>query len=148
MTEKMCIEDLNEVIAIETAVFPDPWGRGMFLSELSHPFSLAYVEKEDAQIVGYILLWQVLDELWLMNFAVHPAKQRRGIGENLLHFAFRLGEERGASKVLLEVRASNLGAQRLYQQFGFRQVGVRRNYYRAPKEDGLLFDCWIKETPR
>ncbi len=147
MTEKMRLEDLDEVTAIEAAVFPDPWGRGMFLSELSD-HSLSYVEREAKRVVGYLILWPILDELCIMNLAVHPARQRRGLGEYLVRFALRLGAERGMRRATLEVRASNEGAQHLYRKCGFQQIGARRNYYTRPREDALLFDCVIPEGVR
>jgi len=147
MIEKMSVSDLDEVLAIETALFSNPWSRGMFLSELSgHAFQWAYVEKAAGQVIAYILFRQVLDELCLMDMAVHPARRRQGIGEHLIRFALRLGEIQGAVKMTLEVRASNLAAQCLYRTCGFQQVGLRRNYYSAPKEDALLFDCPIQST--
>lgn len=116
----------------------------MFESELwETPFSFPYIVREetDRRIVGYVLFWLVYDELHLMNLVVDPAWRRRGIGEKLLRFALETGERRAVRTATLEVRASNLSAQSLYKKLGFYQDGIRRSYYREPKEDALLFRC-------
>lgn len=144
--EPMEITDLPQVLAIERASFSTPWTQTMFLSELfDNPFSLAYVAREEADsaVVGYAIFWIVADELHLLDVAVDPARRRRGIGGKLIRLLFRIAQKKGVRKGMLEVRASNMSAQRLYRKFGFRQVGVRRNYYQGPTEHALLFGCDI-----
>lgn len=139
--ERMTAKDIETIAAIERVSYTSPWTRRMFESELwENPFSFAYVarEEEHRRIVGYVLFWLVYDELHLMNVAVDPAWRRRGIGEELVRFALETGGRRGVRIATLEVRVSNQTAQSLYRKFGFYQVGVRRNYYREPKEDALL----------
>ena len=135
------ITDLPEMMAIERASFPLPWTEGMILTELfDNPFSLSYVAMAGAagRLVGYIFMRVVVDQLHLLNIAVHPAWRGRGIGESLLLRAIRTAREKGLREVELEVRASNRPARALYEKHRFRQVGVRRNYYCRPTEDALL----------
>lgn len=142
--DRMTPKDVDTIITIERAAYSSPWTRRMFESELwENPFSFAYVAREEEQrrIVGYVLFWVVYDELHLMNVAVELAWRRRGIGEGLVRFALESGRRRGIRMATLEVRASNLPAQTLYRNLGFYQVGVRRNYYREPREDALLLQC-------
>jgi ribosomal-protein-alanine N-acetyltransferase len=142
----MEITDLPQVMSIERASFSTPWTQTMFLSELfDNPFSHAYVarDEEDLTIIGYMIFWIVTDELHLLNVAVDPARRRRGIGERLIRRLLQIAEKKKVRKGMLEVRASNMSAQRLYRKFGFREVGVRRNYYQGPTEHALLFGCDI-----
>jgi ribosomal-protein-alanine N-acetyltransferase len=142
--DRMTPKDIETVMTIERAAYSSPWTRRMFESELwENPFSFAYVAKEEEhhQIVGYVLFWIVYDELHLMNVAVDPAWRRKGIGESLVRFALESGWRREVRLATLEVRASNFPAQSLYRNLGFYQVGIRRNYYREPREDALLLQC-------
>ncbi|TAK02492.1 MAG: ribosomal-protein-alanine N-acetyltransferase [Candidatus Manganitrophaceae bacterium] len=148
--DRMTPADVERVLAIEQAAYTSPWTRRMFESELwENPFSFAYVAREEEQrrIVGYVLFWMVYDELHLMNVAVDPAWRKRGIGEELVRFAINTGVGRGIRMATLEVRTSNLTAQSLYRKLGFHQVGVRRSYYREPREDALLLQCEFDGKP-
>lgn len=148
--EPMELSDLHRVMVIERASFSTPWTKTMFVSELfDNPFSLSYVarEEEGREIVGYVVFWAIFYELHVLNVAVDPAWRRRGIGEGLIRFLLQVAQKRGARKGTLEVRASNLSAQQLYRKFGFREVGVRRNYYQGPTENALLFQCDINVCP-
>ncbi len=148
--ERMTPADVDAVLAIERAAYTSPWTKRMFESELwENPFSFAYVarEEEHRRIVGYVLFWMVYDELHLMNVAVDPAWRRRGIGEEMVRFALTTGLARGIRTATLEVRASNFTAQSLYRKLGFFQVGIRRNYYREPREDALLLQCDFDGRP-
>lgn len=148
--EPMEIIDLSRIMEIERASFSFPWTKTMFLSELfDSPFSHAYVarEEEERKIVGYVIFWVVIDEFHLLNLAVDPARRKRGIGERLVRLLFQIAQKLGGRKGTLEVRASNFPAQQLYRKFGFREAGVRRNYYQGPTENALLFQCDIDVCP-
>lgn len=148
--EPMEMTDLPQIMAIERASFSTPWTETMFLSELfDNPFSQAYVarEEEDPSVAGYMIFWIVTDELHLLNLAVNPARRKRGIGERLIRLLLQTAQKKGVRKGMLEVRASNGPAQRLYRKLGFREVGVRRNYYQGPTEHALLFGRDIDPDP-
>lgn len=155
--DRMRPEDLDEVMAIEVESFSLPWTEEMFLSELragEHAENLvarAVVEEgTKPQIVGYICLWVLEDELHINNIAVHPQFRQQGIAQRLLSYALELGRKRGVKSAVLEVRASNRAAQALYEKFGFKVVGVRRRYYTHPTEDALIMrkdDLNGRETP-
>ncbi len=89
-------------------------------------------------IVGYLGLWYMVDEAHIVAIATHPAYRRRGIGERLLARALELARERDIKTVTLEVRVSNEPAQRLYEKYGFRRVGLRPRYYTDNGEDALI----------
>ena len=90
------------------------------------------------EIVGYAGLWLMVDEAHITTFAVAPRHRRQGIGQVMLLHLLGLAESVGASVATLEVRVSNTSAQRLYQKYGFRPVGVRTRYYTDNNEDALI----------
>ncbi len=134
--------DIGPVMAIERRVFSSPWTEQMFLSELKeHPFS--YVVRMKKQIVGYIIFRIACEEMSLMNLAVDAPWQKCGLGEALIRHALHFAKKQTVRRAMLEVRASNAAAQRLYKKLGFLQTGCRRNYYSDPVENALLFEYGI-----
>lgn len=137
-------EDLPEVQAIDRFSFTLPWPESAYRHEIEdNRLSLCLVAEAqepgvEAHIVSMIVVWLVLDEAHIATIATHPDYRQRGIARALLAVALRQSIQRGAKSATLEVRASNLHAQALYQQFGFDIVGRRRRYYRDNQEDALL----------
>lgn len=143
--DRMKPEDLEEVMAIEVASFSLPWTEEMFRSELSvkerseNLVARAITEEgKRPQVVGYLCLWVVGDELHINNLAVHPQHRRQGIARRLLAAAFEIGRKQKTKTAILEVRGSNKAAQALYESLGFKVVGARRHYYAHPSEDALI----------
>ena len=138
----MIIERMNEthvaaVAALEKLCFADPWSLSSIASELNNPLALWLVAVEDGDLCGYIGSQSVMGESDMMNVAVHPDHRRKGVGEMLvLALCEALSGEN--TSLALEVRSSNTPAIALYEKLGFTQVGLRRNYYRNPKEDALI----------
>ena len=138
----MTIERMNEthvaaVAALEKLCFADPWSLSSIASELNNPLALWLVAVEDGDLIGYIGSQSVMGESDMMNVAVHPDHRRKGVGEMLvLALCEALSGEN--TSLALEVRSSNAPAISLYEKLGFVQVGLRRNYYRNPKEDALI----------
>lgn len=91
----------------------------------------------DGRIVGYIVYWVLPGAVDIHNLAVHPAHRHHGVGRCLLQAVIHETRERGLKKVTLEVRKSNVAAQRLYQSLGFVAHGVRKGYYSDDGEDAL-----------
>ena len=130
---------LKDVMAIERQVYPRPWSPSLFLSEMGELRNRAYlVARLDRRVVGYGGLMNYGEEAHVTTIAVDPVHHRRKIGTRLLFELVREAIRMGASAVSLEVRVSNSGAQRLYGQFGFRPVGIRKNYYQETNEDALI----------
>jgi ribosomal-protein-alanine N-acetyltransferase len=136
--------DLDAVLAIEAASFASPWPREVFRRELHDP-QLAHLfvarvaaGERQGQVAGYSCAWLVADELHITNFAVHPDFRRRHVGQQLLAGVLTRARELGARQAILEVRASNRAAQRLYGRFGFAPVAVRKWYYTDNHEDAIV----------
>jgi [ribosomal protein S18]-alanine N-acetyltransferase len=145
--EAMRLDDLDAVLAIERASFPHPWSRQAFLYELrENRVARLWVARleagpPDPPIVGYLCLWLIADEVHVTNFAVDPTYRQRGIGRHLLGTLLELYRRDGAQRAALEVRPTNHSARRLYEAFGFRQVGLRKGYYFDTGEDALLMEA-------
>ena len=135
---------LRGVMAIERQVYPRPWSPNLFLSEMSESRNRCYlVARMDREVVGYAGMICYGDEAHITNVAVDPMHQRHKIASRLLHDIVRHAVDMGAQAVSLEVRVTNWGAQRLYGRFGFRPVGVRKNYYQEINEDALIM--WLDD---
>jgi ribosomal-protein-alanine N-acetyltransferase len=138
-------DDLDCLVRLEQASFTAPWTRKMFEAELDgNPFSRLLVARphpgrgDASDAVGYACFWVVFEELRIMNLAVAPAARRHGIARALIRRALAQGLAGGATRAVLEVRASNVAAVRLYEAEGFTAYAVRAAYYRDPIEDALL----------
>jgi len=142
---RMTEADLEAVLKIEYAAFSHPWTRGIFLDSLqSYDCWLMF---EGDQQVGHGVINVIIDEAHLLNIAVKPQSQGRGLGLRLLERLMSRALELSAGECFLEVRASNLAAYRLYEQYGFNEVGRRRDYYPAVggNEDALVMACTLFE---
>ena len=130
---------LRGVMAIEHQVYPRPWSPNLFLSEMNEFRNRTYlVAKIGKDVVGYGGVMCYGDEAHITTIAVDPMHHRKKIGTRLLYELVQEGLRLGAKAASLEVRVSNWGAQRLYGQFGFRPVGVRKNYYQETNEDAVV----------
>ena len=135
----MKLEDVPQVALIERECFPHPWPPSEFARGLSDHSSTHYLVAcaESGEIVGYGGVRSVLDEAHITTIGVQQSVRRRGIGELLLDALLEHARQHNARSVTLEVRASNLAAQALYQKYGFATVGLRRAYYEGG-EDAVL----------
>lgn len=131
--------ELDEVLAIENAIYTHPWTRGNFADSLRAGYQ-CWSWRAGAELVGYFVLLVAAGEAHLLNLSVAAAHQRGGHGTALLGEIVRIARSQGARHVFLEVRPSNLGAKSLYHRYGFRQIAMRRGYYPAHdgREDALV----------
>ena len=132
--------DLEQVHALETALFPDPWSIETFWSELAHvPETRHYLVAEDGgEVVGYAGLVATGHQADVQTLGVRADHQGRGLGGELLRALLDEARRREAGEVLLEVRAENAAAQALYAGHGFERIGVRRGYYRPGGTDAYV----------
>lgn len=139
----MTVADISQVFALDVVSFSLPWTERSYRYEVeenshSRPWVVVDPGQSPARIVGMIVVWLILDEAHVATLAVHPDYRRRGIGQRLLAHALLETQKEGAVLAFLEVRRSNLGAQALYNRFGFIVDGVRPHYYVDNGEDAIL----------
>lgn len=140
MTLRPMIEaDLAAVLRIEQACFPRVWTREHFLAEIGSERGTPVVAEFNGQVAGYLCLTVLLDEAEVLDVAVDPALQGRGIGAQLMQWACDEAVRQGAALLRLEVRATSIPAITLYERFGFVKGGVRKAYYEQGI-DALLMD--------
>jgi len=152
--ETMRPEYLGQVLDIEQASFKNPWPPAAFAAEIQHPWSWFRVigpAKKTAglsRVDGYIICWVILSDMHLLNLAVAPESQRQGLGSMLLENSLADFARQGGGYVCLEVRPSNRAALALYDSFGFRAVGRRKQYYRSDNEDAIIMALEVEEKQK
>lgn len=139
----MTIEHIPQIAALERACFSRPWSEESLQGELWNDSAVIIVaEGEDGTVLGYAGLQTVLDEGYINNVAVDEKFRRQGVADELIAAFVRFGQAKLAF-LTLEVRASNAPAIALYAKHGFAEVGRRKNYYEAPKEDAVLMTLYF-----
>ena len=138
----MVMTDVDGVMAVEQDSFLTPWSRSAFEEELAQNRLARYiVAVENDEIVGYAGTWLVINEAHVTNVAVSGQRRREGIGRLLMQKLMELARENDMESMTLEVRVSNAAARHLYEQLGFVEAGIRKNYYSETKEDALILWC-------
>lgn len=139
------VDDLDEMMLIETRSYAYPWSRGNFVDSLASGYRATGLWGRDAAgepaLWGYAWAMEGVDELHLLNLTVHPDHLRQGHARRLLDDLVRWAVPRSLTWLWLEVRASNVAARRLYEGYGFDEAGLRRGYYpnaRSTREDAVL----------
>lgn len=130
--------DAPAMARLERRCFTDPWSEPSFREVLAMPWGFALVGESEGHVVAYIIGREAAGTGEVLNLAVAPELRRQGIGRMLLRAGLAAFAARGAEEVFLEVRQSNAAAQQLYQELGFQAVGLRRGYYRNPRESALV----------
>ena len=141
MPVKMQVTDIEEVIAIENDAYPFPWTRGNFLDSLASDYDCWVMRDSDSRLAGYFLLMPAVDDNHILNITVRPDLQGKGLGRILLNHVCALTRQLGMQSILLEVRPSNTRALAVYRHVGFKEIGMRKNYYPAGenlREDAIV----------
>jgi ribosomal-protein-alanine N-acetyltransferase len=138
--------DLDRIIAIEKKSFVAPWSKRLFRETLAFPlsFNLVIVKKVDNTVVGYANFYVIGDEAQVLNIAVDPELRKKGYAAALLGHAIETLEAKDVEDFYLEVRPSNTDAQRLYEGFGFKRVGIRKKYYPETNEDAIVMHLKVE----
>lgn len=140
--EEMTVADIEDILIINRMSFPDPWSRSVFEDELlTNDFATYYIMRQGGIAIGYIGLWLVIDDASVTNIAIHPDYRGKQYGEQLFLYALQQAIARGMNRLSLEVRTSNVIAQKLYQKFGLVPGGIRKNYYANNGEDAIVM--WV-----
>jgi ribosomal-protein-alanine N-acetyltransferase len=135
----MAEADLAAVMAVENDIYPFPWTQGNFRDSLAAGYS-CWTYVRDGDLIGYAVVMLAADEAHLLNLSIAGAGQRQGYGSRLLRWLCEFSRGRGAQRMFLEVRPSNLAGLQLYERYGFQRAGLRRDYYPAAhgREDALI----------
>lgn len=135
---RMTVADLPQVLAIERQNYLFPWEEDIFEDCLKSGYSCWVCEELD-RVLGYCLLSVAVGEAHILNISVDPAEQKQGIGRKMLQHLIDVARGR-AETVFLEVRPSNDVAIALYEDMGFNEIGIRKNYYPAEngREDAIM----------
>ena len=135
---EMSALDIDTVAALEAEIFSMPWSAQGFADTLHREDVLFLVAYEEEKLLGYAGVYCTLDEGEITNVAVEQTARRCGIGCALMETLIRALADRGIFRIVLEVRASNEPAIRLYEQTGFSVAGTRKNFYEKPTEDAYV----------
>jgi ribosomal-protein-alanine N-acetyltransferase len=131
-------DDIPAILEIEQISFSTPWSRESFLNEIYKKYAFSKVAVFEENVIGYICTNYMLHESHILNLAVHPGFRRRDVATILMNEAIRELKKKDCVFMYLEVRISNIGAQKFYERFGFKVETIRKKYYGNPDEDALL----------
>lgn len=139
----MKLADVSAVYALDVLSFSLPWSERSFRYEVTgntnaRNWVAELPQQGTVRLVGMLVLWFILDEAHIATLAVHPQFRRRGIARRILQTALSAAYKEGARRALLEVRAGNQAALKMYEEMGFEIVGRRNHYYHDNDEDALL----------
>lgn len=134
----MTLDDIESVFEIEKSIFSIPWSKKSFESSISSKDTIYIVTTIDEKIVGYLGIYILGDQSDISNVCVHKDYRRMHIAEVMLSYIFDRAKSNNVKEITLEVRESNVAAISLYEKMGFKEIGIRKNYYQKPLENGLL----------
>ncbi len=139
---KMEIADVDQVMEVERVSFTTPWTTVIFYQEIvDNQYAYYYVIEWNGRIVGYVGTWVVLEDAQVTNIAIMPELRGNKLGEKLFQYMLLQIKLIGATRLSLEVRESNIPAQKLYRKFGLVPGGIRKNYYTDNQEDAIVM--WV-----
>jgi ribosomal-protein-alanine N-acetyltransferase len=142
LTEK----ELDQVLELDNLCFSGLWSLDGYKREIESPNSCLLILTinidENEKVIGLGCFWAILDEAHLTILAIHPDFQGQGLGKLLLGKLLEEAENRSLERATLEVGENNKKALNLYQQFGFKEAGRRKKYYKKTEEDALIL--WKK----
>lgn len=136
--ETMTLNHVDDVLEVSKESFPISWSRESFINEINNPLAHYLVAISDAKVVGFVGVWIVVGEANITNIAVSNSFRKKGIGNLLMKNIIKLCKENDTTDMNLEVRASNIKAQNLYEKFGFIKESIRKKYYEDNKEDAII----------
>lgn len=139
---EMIFADVEQVMEVEKASFTTPWTTDIFYKELiDNEHAYYYVMEIDKKIVGFVGMWIVIDDAQITNLAILPEYRGKKLGEKLFKFVMQWLQSVQVKRLSLEVRVSNIAAQKLYRKFGLVPGGIRKNYYMDSGEDAIVM--WV-----
>ena len=134
----MRIDDIPAVAELEKKIFPDPWSENAIRETLNQEHTLILTALEDKTLIGYVILYSALEDGEIARIAVEESYRRKKVATRIFRELEMLCADNGVTKLLLDVRESNSGAVRFYEELGFTRDGRRKNYYSNPTEHAIL----------
>lgn len=132
------------VADLELRCFSDPWSAEALLEVIKKPEFCYLIACEGEKMLGYGGFYVAADEASITNIATEPEARNKGVATAVIEAIKKEAVKAGAGSLFLEVRASNEKAIRVYERCGFERLGLRRNFYEKPREDGLVY-CYRME---
>lgn len=143
--ERLCEEDVLEIAELDKLCFSVPWSHSAFLAETQNKIARYFVAKDNGRCIGYCGFWVAYDSGDITNVAVHPDYRKQGVGSMLVASMIQLARKEKLVSMNLEVRKSNIAAQKLYSKYGFEIVGTRKGYYSDNREDALIMVVGLED---
>lgn len=131
-------KDIKYIAALEAKTFSDAWTEQSVRDTFEQKQAFITVAEDDSEVVGYCIIYYVMDEAEIARIAISEDVRRKGLGKGLLDYTCKCCREKQIEKLLLDVRESNEGAIAFYKKHGFQTDGIRKNFYEMPKEDAVL----------
>lgn len=135
---EMTLEDIEQVYDLEKSIFSIPWSKNSFESSVKNKNTLFIVAEEEGEILGYLGMYIFSDEADISNVAVSKQYRRQHIAKQMMDDILLKAQAAGVKHVTLEVRETNVAAIKLYENMGFVEAGIRKNYYEEPTENALI----------
>lgn len=135
---QLTVDDIAQVAEIERQIFSIPWSEKAFRDSMESDNTIYIVAKENDNVAGYAGMYLSFEEGNITNVAVNPLSRRKGIGEKIVRDILNRAYEKGVRDVFLEVRETNSVAIALYEKIGFKEEGIRKNFYDKPRENALI----------
>ncbi len=140
--DEMTLKDYNVLKNTLQTEFDEFWTPEILKSELENQNSKYIVAFIDDEIVGFAGITYNFDYIEIMNIVVKNNMRRKGIAASLMKKLILLSEEYNVNKIALEVNENNIPARKMYEKFGFKEVGIRKNYYNG-NSDAILMDFYL-----
>jgi ribosomal-protein-alanine N-acetyltransferase len=131
-------DDADGIEMIENESFGDPFQKKDIFGYICSESGMCFTATDESGVVGYVIGTKIPPEGEIYRIAVRPDKRQRGIGYRLLSYALKTELGHGVETVFLEVRSKNIAAIALYRAYGFKEIGVRKNYYQNPTDDAII----------
>lgn len=143
LVRRMTEADAFSVSVIEQQCFSQPWSQQGFIDALAMEDNILLVAQEGEEILGYVCMYVSIDEGEITNVAVSEKSRKNGIGHELMKAIAKEALDNKISRIVLEVRKSNEPAKELYRKVGYKELGIRKNFYEQPVEDACIMECII-----
>lgn len=146
IVRNMTESDIEAIVSMEKAVFSDAWTAKGIRDTYNQSHAFVMTAEVENKLAGYCIVYFVLDEGEIARIAVDNCFRRQGVGRKLLEQVENTCKEKGIIRLMLDVRESNESARAFYKSLGFKEDGVRRNFYEMPKENAVLMSKQVNAS--